>query len=53
MIQLDRLLDKANKWVKKVDDIRNAEVNSRTIELIYTEGKNMPVNFQDLMDYVV
>ena len=45
MINLDRLLEKANKWVKKVDEIKNQEVNSRNIELIYTEGKNMPVNF--------
>ena len=52
MIVLEQQLAKARHWAELVESIRGQEVQLRTIEQIYQDGKNMPVNFQELMNEV-
>lgn len=52
MIVLEQQLAKARHWAELVESIRGQEVQLRTIEQIYHDGKNIPVNFQELMNEV-
>lgn len=52
MIVLEQQLAKAHLWAEHVESIRGQEVQLRTIEQIYQDGKNIPVNFQELMNEV-
>ena len=38
--------------MSRVEAIRNKEVHLKQIEAIYLDGKNMPVNFQELMEEI-
>ena len=49
---LEQHLGKANDWVRRVEDIRGKEVQLKMINAICTDGRNMPVNFQELMDEI-
>ena len=35
-----------------MEELRDKEVHIRQIELIYADGRNMPVNFQELMEEI-
>lgn len=53
MITLEQQLDKARQWKQRAEGLRDLEaVHYKTIEHIYQDGKNIPVNFQELMDEV-
>lgn len=52
MIVLEQQLAKARHWAELVESIREQEVQLRAIEQIYQDGKNIPVNFQELMNEV-
>ena len=53
MVILEQQLEKAKQWQQKVESIRNYEVNNKVIGQIYMEGKNIPVNFQELYDEII
>ena len=52
MIILEQQVQKALTWQKRVQDIRGQEVHERVVKQIYIDGKNIPVNFQGLMDEI-
>lgn len=46
MILLEQQLDKARQWKQRAEGLRDQEaVHYKTIEHIYQDGKNIPVNF--------
>jgi hypothetical protein len=52
MIILEQQVQKALNWQKRVHSIRDQEAHQRVIEQIYVDGKNIPVNFQGLMEEI-